>query len=88
MIKRLGKWLLRMLICLDQLAGCWLRGWYFVWIGGEPPSADETISAWVGKSAAAGKRWALFAQAAIDRLFGAGHCQRAVAADPRDWPQT
>jgi hypothetical protein len=84
MIRRLGIWTLRMLICLDQLLGCWLRGWWYVWIGGDPPSADETISHWIGQAADDGKPWAVVAQQLVDALLGAGHCQRAIAHDDRD----
>jgi hypothetical protein len=83
-IERLKHWLVTMLLCIDQFMQCWIRGWYYVWVGGDRPSADETISAWVGKSLRAGKRWAHYAAAAIDFLFGAGHCLRAIESDDLD----
>ena len=73
-----------MFICCDQLLGCWLRGWYYVWLGGEAPSADETISAWVGKRSVEGKRWAKIAEKVIDWIFSPGHCYRAIATDDLD----
>jgi hypothetical protein len=73
-----------MLICIDQLVGCWLRGWYYVWIGGDCPSADETISAFVGRNAIAGKKWALYSEQLIDSLFYRGHCRHAVITDDHD----
>lgn len=82
--RRLGLWLLTMLICLDQLAQCWLRGWVYVWIGGDRPSADMTISDFVGRNAEAGKRWAIDAERAIDAFFGCGHCRRAILSDRKD----
>lgn len=84
MIDRLRAWALQMLICVDQIAGCWLRGWVYVWIGGEQPKADETISSWVGRRAIAGFAWALVAERLIDLLFGAGHCRRAAAKEAED----
>jgi hypothetical protein len=67
-----------MLICLDQFCGCWLRGWDYVWFGGECPNADETISSWVGRNAVEGEPWALVAERFIDALFGSGHCRRNI----------
>jgi hypothetical protein len=84
-IKRLGAWTLRMLIAIDQLIGCWLKGWCYVWIGGELPSADETLSAWVGRKAVEGKRWALIAEKIIDKIMlHPGHCRLAIENDDRD----
>lgn len=77
-------WLLHMLICVDQLVQCWIRGWWYVWLGGDCPSADETVSDWIGQSANAGKRWATIGQKLIDGIFGQGYCQRAIADDDHD----
>lgn len=72
-----------MLLCLDQFAGCWLRGWYYVWIGGECPSSEETISSFVGRKSEAGYRWAHIAEKLIDRIMGAGHCRRSIETLPQ-----
>lgn len=76
--QRLRAWGWQMLLCLDQFAGCWLRGWWFVWIGGECPSSEETISSFVGRKSEAGQRWAQIVEPIIDGIMGAGHCRRSV----------
>lgn len=83
---RFSNWFGRMFNAADQLAAVWLRGWAYVWFGiGELPSADETISAWVGRNAIAGNRHALIAEKVIDFLMTQkGHCRRAVARDDDD----
>lgn len=82
---RFSLWLDRFLVGLDQLFAVWFRGWFYVWGGGELPSADETLSAWVGRSAVAGKPWALRAEKIIDKIMLApGHCRRAVERDGQD----
>jgi hypothetical protein len=80
MKSRLKAWAWQMFVCLDQLGGCWLRGWYFVWVGGDCPSARETISSFVGRNAIKGKTWALVAEHFIDGILGAGHCRRSIEA--------
>lgn len=84
MLLRLGRWLLTIAICLDQLAQVIVRGPKFVLLNGPKPSADQTVSDWVGQSAKAGLRAGIIAQAAIDALFGKGHCQRAIGDDDKD----
>ena len=69
----MSRYVLNTLIALDQFFNCLL--------GGNNP--DETISSAVGRRAVAGKRWALAAEWAIDRLFvllgaDAGHCRRNI----------
>lgn len=83
---RFANWFERMLICLDQLFACWLRGWFFVWFNkGELPSADETLSAFVGRYAEAGQRWAIIAEKVIDFLMqNPSHCRRAIQRDDSD----
>lgn len=83
---RLSNWLGRMFVCCDQMVAVWLRGWAYVWFGlGELPSADETLSAFIGRSAIAGKPWALKAEKLIDFLMTQpGHCRRAVERDDDD----
>jgi hypothetical protein len=75
-----------MLVCVDQLAACWLRGWFYVWLGmGELPSADETMSAFVGRNAIAGRPWALVAEKVIDFVMRQpGHCRAAIGHDDQD----
>lgn len=84
MLLRLGRWLLTIAICLDQLAQAILRGPNYVLLNGPRPSADETLSDWAGQAANAHIRAGIIAQAAIDALFGKGHCQRAVLDDDND----
>lgn len=82
---RFATWLQVMFTCLDQLLSCWVRGFVFVWLGGEKPSADETLSAWVGRCAIAGSRIGLIAEKVIDFLMTQpGHCRRAIARDDED----
>lgn len=80
MLGRMRRWGWQMLKATDQWLGCWLRGWTYVWLGGELPDPGETISSWVGRRALAGKRWALIAQSIIDAMFGAGHCRGAIGS--------
>ena len=83
---RFSNWIGRLFTGLDQLAAVWIRGFSYVWFGiGELPSADETISAWVGRNAIAGNRIALIAERVIDFLMTQpGHCRRAVSRDGQD----
>jgi hypothetical protein len=83
---RFSNWAGRMFDSADQLLCVWIRGWSFVWFGiGELPSADETISAWVGRNAIAGNRAALVAEKVIDFLMmQPGHCRAAIARDDND----
>ena len=83
---RFSNWIGRLFIALDQLFAVWVRGWAYVWFGsGELPSADETLSAFIGRMAIAGHKWALRAEKIIDFLMTQpGHCRRAVARDDDD----
>lgn len=83
MLLRLRNWLFIMFICTDQLAAAWIRGWYYVWIGGEYPATDETISCWVGRRVREGRRWAFIAERFLDGLLKDGHCTKA--ADLREF---
>ena len=70
------RYILNNLIALDQ--------WGNVLLGGNNP--DETISSAVGRRAIRGKRWARWAEQAIDALFvllgsKPGHCQRMIEWD-------
>lgn len=82
---RFANWFDTFLVACDQFLAVWIRGWIYVWFNGEKPSADETISAWIGRSAIAGKPWALRAEKIIDGIMLApGHCREAVLRDGRD----
>jgi hypothetical protein len=83
---RLSDWLGRMFVCADQMFCVWLRGWFFVWFGmGKLPSADETLSAFVGRMAMLNHPWALRAERAIDFLMTEkGHCRAAIRRDDND----
>lgn len=89
---RLAAWVHAWLVALDQLAYVWLFGWAFLLGDGPCPSPYETISSRCGRAANAGKRWGVFAQRWIDRLFEAlgsppGHCQRSIVrADLQAFP--
>ena len=75
---RFSAWSHQFLISLDRVAACWLRGWWFVWVGGELPMADETISRFVGRNAIAGQAWALVAERVVDAVMGKGHCRNSA----------
>ncbi|WP_343050816.1 hypothetical protein [Sphingomonas jinjuensis] len=84
MIERVGEVLVQILISLDQLAQVLVVGaFYAAGLAPLPPSADETISSYVGRGQQRGARWAGPVAWAIDGLFvllGAapGHCRRNV----------
>ena len=78
LLKRLLTSLLQFLYALDIVAQVLIRAPIYIATGHNKPSAHETISAWVGASAALGKSWAVFTAAALDAVFGAGHCARAA----------
>jgi hypothetical protein len=72
-------------VALDENAFVWLAGPKYVLLGGERPSPRETISSKVGRSAEAGKRWALIAEQVINwlafRLAGqVNHCRVNIVA--------
>lgn len=82
---RFRRWLHAILVAVDQLAYVILAGPYFLIVGGDEPSARETISSKVGREANNGWLWARLAEKGIDALFvllGSewGHCQRAILA--------
>lgn len=85
MLKRALGCLHAILVAVDQLAYVLLACPYYLLIGGDEPSARETISSKVGREANNGWLWAKVAQVALDMLFrllgtGPGHCQRAIVA--------
>lgn len=79
MLRRLLLWLWQLFLTVDQFFAVWLRGWRYVWFGGELPYAEETISSWVGKRSAEGHRWAGIAEKLLDALFCEDHCRVAHA---------
>ena len=86
MIRRLGKWLVRMILSCDKLLCVWLRGWGFVWLNwGELPETDESISGWIGRRAEQGAKWALIAQSIVNFIMrNPDHCRDAVIHDGAD----
>lgn len=85
MWRRLLRWAHAYLVAYDQLWYVRLAGIKYILRGGEEPSAQETISSKVGRMANQNRRWAIIAQAVLDRLFmlfgsRPGHCQRAIVA--------
>ena len=85
MIKRFLLWIVTNLICLDQWAQVLIRGPKYIFLNGPKPSADMTISDWVGQCANAGIRLGIIAQEDIDFLFmNPNHCQQAIADDAKD----
>lgn len=78
MMGRLFQWFEVMFVAVDQLFATWVRGWVFVWLNGDKPNPDETLSSWVGRNAVEGHRAALIAEATIDFFLGQGHCRLAI----------
>ena len=69
----------------DQLCCVTIRTPFYIVMGwGGKPSADQTISAFVGINAIAGMAWALAAEKAINFIMGDGHCRGAIARDGKD----
>ncbi|WP_242140881.1 hypothetical protein [Sphingomonas sp. TREG-RG-20F-R18-01] len=82
-VRRVSKWIIQLLIAIDQVAYVLLAGPYYLIVGGSCPSADETISSRVGRAAMAGSWWGKPCAWAIDHLFmllgsKPGHCARAI----------
>jgi hypothetical protein len=77
-IYRLLAVLLQLVLVIDELGQVFLRSPIYILTGHNLPSAHETISAWVGASAAAGQRWAIEAAKLLDSIFGVNHCLRAA----------
>lgn len=78
-IYRILACLLQLIITIDELGQVFIRSPIYILTGYNAPGAHETISAWVGTSAAAGQKWAIEAQSLLDSIFGAGHCANAAA---------
>jgi hypothetical protein len=77
-LDRLFQWFEVMFVAVDQLFATWFRGWVFVWLNGDKPNPDETLSSWIGRNAVEGNRSALIAERVVDLFLGAGHCRRAI----------
>ncbi|WP_183984694.1 hypothetical protein [Sphingomonas jinjuensis] len=83
-MKRLAAWIMQILVSIDQLAQVLIVGpFFFLGLADTCPSADETISSYVGRGLQRGAPWATPVAWAIDGLFellGAapGHCLRNV----------
>lgn len=73
-----------MLVSIDQFAQVVLIGpFYVVGLAADCPSADETISSYIGRGEMRGAWWARLLAPAIDRVFillgeEPGHCRRNV----------
>lgn len=84
MLKRLRSVIRQLLVSIDQLAQVVIVGaFYIAGLAASCPSADETISSYVGRGQMRGARWALILAPMIDRLFillgeAPGHCRRNV----------
>jgi len=85
---RLARWLIELLIAIDQLAHVLFGGPKYLIMGGPCPSADETISSKVGRQALRGRPWARIVEVPIDMLFRLlgerGHCRRRIEFDELD----
>lgn len=86
MIGRLALWARQILVSIDQLAQVLVVGvFYVVGLTRACPSADETISSYVGRGELRGAWWGRPVSRAIDGLFvllgeAPGHCRRNVEA--------
>lgn len=84
LLDRLGAVTRQLLVSIDQLAQVAIVGALFIiGVTGICPSADETISSYVGRGQMRGARWARIIAPVIDRLFmllgeEPGHCRRNV----------
>lgn len=84
MIGRVGAVLRQLLVSIDQFAQVMLVGVaYIAGLTSVCPSADETISSYVGRAELRGARWGKIAAFVIDNLFvllgeEPGHCRRNV----------
>lgn len=83
-MRRLRNLAQQILVSIDQLAQVAIIGLaYLCHLTDTCPSADETISSYVGRGEMRGVWWARLIAPAIDRLFillgqAPGHCRRNV----------
>jgi hypothetical protein len=83
LLSRLSLWLRQILVSIDQFGQVLLVGPFYLVGLADEPSADETISSYVGRAELRGARWARPVARAIDGLFvllgeEPGHCRRNV----------
>jgi hypothetical protein len=84
LLSRLAAFVRQILVSIDQLAQVLIVGLlYVIGLASICPSADETISSYVGRGARRGAAWARIAAPLIDGLFvllgdEPGHCERNV----------
>lgn len=94
MIGRLARWLRQILVSVDQLAQVLLVGMFYVaGLTAACPSADETISSYVGRGQLRGAWWARVLAPLIDGLLvllgeRPGHCRRNVETAFLNLPPT
>ncbi len=81
-LTRSKRLMLQILISLDQGVQTIIFGTIYLFCGGECPSADETISSYVGRESEQGKRWAKVVERMIDGLFRPlgqpHHCRSSI----------
>jgi hypothetical protein len=83
----------RLRIWIAAVGSAWSQLWQTLWVGAlflfgaaPAPDPDETLSAFIGRRAIAGARWARVAELFVDTLmFGIDglrwhHCRRAAYA--------
>lgn len=84
MIGRVALVARQLLVSMDQFAQVLFVGLaYIIGLARAAPSADETVSSYVGRGELRGARWAQIAARLIDSLFvllgeEPGHCRRNV----------
>ncbi|MBB5985939.1 hypothetical protein [Sphingobium lignivorans] len=80
MIRRIGHVMIAALIVLDIIA-CfvWLAPLYLLGLASRP-NGRQLISAYTGRAAINGHRWALRLERVIDRVLGKGHCRQTAEA--------
>lgn len=84
MLRRSREVLRQILVSIDQFGQVLIVGTgYIIGLTSVCPSADETISSYVGRGQLRGARWARAAASVIDTLFvllgeQPGHCRRNV----------
>lgn len=84
MMVRFIRWMKQIAVSLDQFLQTLIVGIFYWWGWTDTcPSADETISSYVGRGARRRKWWALILAPAIDGLFRLlgedwGHCERNI----------
>lgn len=78
MIERFKLWARQMFIAVNQTCTTWLRGWWYVWLDGELPMADEPFCSFIARRAMDGHEWAMAVEKILDRLIGEGHCQECA----------